>query len=121
MNNKEVSFIIALIFFLLFIFMQIESTNNKFTSDCHQVFINSYYSKIIKKEMDTMDHGLKKLYCIDLNSDSSFIFYPYDVISDISLFKKTEVGDTLIKAINLNYFIILNCNKIDSFYFKCND
>lgn len=121
MNNKEISFSIALIFFVLFIFMQIKFSNNKFKSDCHQVFINSFYCKIINKEKDTMDHGLEKLYCIDLKSNSSFIFYPYDVLSDISLYKKTEVGDTLVKGINLNYFMVLNSNKTDSFYFRCND
>lgn len=119
MSNKEISFVIGLILFSSFIFIQIISDNSLGVSIQKRICSNQFHCRVLKKEKEIMNHGQLKIYCSDLLNDSDFVIYPDNIIPANILYYQTEKGDTLLKEINSNYFLIINGNKRDTFRFKC--
>ncbi len=121
MNNKEISFLIGLVFLVLFIFIQNYQSNNLAKSICNEVFDKKYHFIVTEKREERMNHGQLKLICSDIEKDSSFVFYPDRIMPYNALYYLVKEGDTIKKSDRSNIFWILNSEKRDSFIFKCRD
>lgn len=119
MSNKEISFLIMLMIFVLAVILEHNTSNDVANINCQNIVMSNFSCIVINKEKEVTNHCQLKIYCKDLLKDSLFIVYPDVIIPYDSLFYFIEIGDTLLKYKNENYFLIIN-NKIDTFKFQCN-
>lgn len=80
MNNKEISFLIGLVFLVFFILTILNKGKNLAQSICNQVSEKEYNFIVAGKQKEIMNHGQLKLICSDIELDSSFVFYPDDIM-----------------------------------------
>ena len=52
---------------------------------------------MIRKIEERMNHGQLKLICSDIEVDSSFVFYPDEIMPYNALYYQVKEGDTLKK------------------------
>lgn len=121
MSDKAINFVIGLFFLIVFVLFLLKNGQNLAKYICNKVYENKYNFIVIRKVEEIMNNGQLKLKCVDINVDSSFIFYPDDIIPYNLLYYQVKEGDTLIKSNNSNIFMILNSEKRDSFVFNCKD
>ena len=121
MENRKLNlaYILTLPLIVGFVIWSSKNDKKEFRNDLKEMYKSQFEYRVLNKTKDYENHGLITFQLLDLYTLKKINFNPTSVGMGDDFFKIVNLGDTLRKVKQTNYFSIKNKEVVDTIYFNC--